>query len=71
MRKAVRRPTFDTGRVDLFQQGFCRGADFGLFPQQFREKIFNLKRGNLRSAAASFAVCKQLPDVIVLAKLQL
>ena len=44
MREAVRCPVLASGRVDLFQQRFCRGADFRLFLQKFREKIFNLKR---------------------------
>ena len=70
MREAVRRPALASDRVDLFQERFCRGADFRLFSQKFREKIFNLKRGNLRSAAASFAVLKQFPDVILLTEFQ-
>ena len=70
MREAVRCPALDSGRVDLFQQCFCRGADFWLFLQKPREKNFNLKHRNLRSRAASFAVLKQFPDVIFLAKFE-
>ena len=70
MREAVRRPALDSGRVDLFQQRFCRGADFRLFLQKFREKIFNLKCRNLRSRAASFTVLKQFPDVIFLTEFE-
>ncbi len=44
MREAVRCPALASGRVDLFQQRFCSGADFRLFSQKFREKICELKR---------------------------
>ena len=41
MRETIRCPALASGRVDLFQQRFGRGADLRLFLQKFREKIFN------------------------------